>query len=407
MDDPTQDFKTVTELINASHLSTNSTIGAPTHIPIHGLPLVPSINLSAAYEFSSIDSLSQYYSAKTASVRYGRDSSQLVLQLETYISAMHGGYPCCLFQSGMAAINACIQVASKGRSTILTIGACYRKTLGLIEKKSAEIGASHIHLENFEEIHLLTLQKQDPLILIESPSNPFLKIVDIRRLKEIFPDSFLILDATLQGLLNDKVGLYNFADLTVASCTKYIGGHNDLLAGYVVASLPGIYQDIWETRSSCGGIIDNLSAYLLLRSLRTYDIRIATQLRNTELVLDFLSTNPLVEHIYYPGRFDNSHENEVFSDLYYHGGSLVTFKVSDAVSLEASIGTLLSTKMAPSFGSVDTLIEIPAYMSHWGKSKKELQTLGLDHRTVRLSVGLEPSDYIIKDLYRLLRHDSC
>ncbi|ROO32508.1 hypothetical protein SAHL_04935 [Salinisphaera orenii YIM 95161] len=225
--------------------------------------------------------------------------------------------------------------------------------------------------------------------------------MDLEAIRSQFPNAVIIYDNTFQGLVNDK-GQAEFADIIVGSCTKYIGGHNDLLAGYVSCADSEIYQKIWSARSSFGGILDNLSAYLLFRSLRTYDIRIAKGLENCLQVINFLEKSSAVVDIYYPGRNANRDQAELLERTQFHGGSVVTFRVEESVQLEDKFNRLNSTKMAPSFGSVDTLIEIPAYMSHWGKTLEELQELGLDFRTVRLSVGNEPVSYILDDLRILL-----
>jgi|SRR5690554_1041526 len=183
---------------------------------------------------------------------------------------------------------------------------------------------------------------------------------------------------------------------------KYIGGHNDVLGGVVACRTEGLYSDLWDQRSMRGGIIDNFSAYLLLRSLRTYDLRIERSLENVEQILDYLSQSPKVTKIYYPGRFENEHQKEIFDRSFNHGGAVITFRVDDKVSLKENMASLCSTKMAPSFGSVDSLIEIPKYMSHWGKSDEDVAKLGLDAYTVRYSVGNEPIKYLIDDLERLL-----
>ena len=152
-----------------------------------------------------------------------------------------------------------------------------------------------------------------------------------------------------------------------------------------------------------GGIIDNHSAYLLLRSLRTYDLRVNKTLENMSDVLKFLDDGRVVENIYYPGQYENAAQSALFESEHYHGGGVVTFRVSENVSLIQNLETLCSTKMAPSFGSVDSLVEIPMYMSHWGKSLDEVKKLGLDERTVRFSVGNEPIQYILNDLIKLLK----
>lgn len=393
-------MNSVTQVINEAHLSTNSTLGKCAEIVVCGEPLNPSINYSSAYAFKSIEELGAYHENKFDSFRYTRDSSLIVRQLEHYFSLMHGKHPALMFNSGMGAISACFSALVTSKSRIITFGSFYRKSLSIFQSYQKNFGVEYINVTNLDE--LKNLNSEDTLVLIESPSNPFLELVDIQAVKAALPDATIIFDTTFQGLLNSKSG-YQGVDIILASCTKYIGGHNDLLAGYVICQNPSLYPRVWDERSMRGGIIDNQSAYLLLRSLRTYDLRVNKTLENMSHVLKFLADSSAVENIYYPGQYENAVQSELFESEHYHGGGVVTFRVSKNVSLNQNLETLCSTKMAPSFGSVDSLVEIPMYMSHWGKSLDEVKKLGLDERTVRFSVGNEPIQYILNDLIKLLK----
>lgn len=394
--------QSVTQMINEAHLNTNSTLGNCSEIEVYGAPLNPSINYSSAYAFKSIEELGAYHENKFDSVRYARDTSLIVRQLEHYFSLMHNGKPSLMFNSGMGAISACFSAIINSKSTIVTFGSFYRKSLSIFRSYEQKFGVKYLNKRNLSD--LSRIDDSNTVVLLESPSNPFLELLDVAAIKKILPNATLVLDTTFQGLLNSK-SAYKDVDIILSSCTKYIGGHNDILAGIVVCQNEALYQNIWEERSMRGGIVDNQSAYLLLRSLRTYDLRINKTLENVSLVLKFLESNSLIEKIYYPGKYSNDHQSELFDKEHYHGGGVVTFKVCKKIDLRKNIQKLCSTKMAPSFGSVDSLIEIPMYMSHWGKSLNEVKKLGLDERTVRLSVGNEPIEYIINDLNRLLQID--
>lgn len=394
-------MKGVTAYLNEAHLENRSTIGDPANIRTYGNPLTPSINFSSAYAFRSLEDLGSYYGDVYNSVRYARDSSLLVRQLEQYFSLFHGGDRALLFNSGMAAISAALLTLVRRETTLVTFGSYYRKTFALIDGLCRHCGATHRHYRDLPAFDAAPPEGKNLLFFLETPSNPFLELLDVRQLRESHPAARIVVDATLQGLLNDK-GTLALADLSIMSCTKYIGGHNDVLAGLVVCHNAEIYPEVWNERSMRGGIIDNMAAYLLFRSLRTYDLRIAKALENTDQVLAFLASSPQVMRVHYPGHFANAGQRELFERTHHHGGALVTFEVREDVPLEKNIGSVCSMKMAPSFGSVDTLIEIPAYMSHWGKSAAELEALGLSRRTVRLAVGMEPFEYIRNDLVRIL-----
>ncbi len=394
-------MNSVTDIINNAHLSNNSTLGSCDEIEIYGSPLVPSLNFSSAYAFQSIKDLGKYHENKYESIRYTRDSSVIVKQVEHYLELMHDDAKTLLFNSGMSAIASTISTLVDKNTVIVTFGVFYRKSFSIIEDLDTKFDINNYNFNNIEDYIKMDFQDKKIIILLESPANPFLTLVDVEKIKEINPNTLIILDITLQGLVNCKND-FNGADLIVSSCTKYIGGHNDILGGFVICKNDFLFSKIWNERSMKGGIIDNFSAYMLLRSLRTYDIRMEKTISNMEQVLSFLDSNKYVLEIYYPGSYENKNQKELFEKTHYHGGGLVTFRVDKTIDLVANLEKLCSTKMAPSFGSVDSLIEIPAFMSHWGKSTDELEKLGLDDRIVRFSVGNEGIKFILADLEKVL-----
>jgi cystathionine beta-lyase/cystathionine gamma-synthase len=301
----------------------------------------------------------------------------------------------------MSAVAAAINTLSHNNIKIVTFGSYYRKTYSIIKNLKDKFGIIHEHYDSSNDYLKGDAGDEGTIFFVESPSNPFLRLIDIKKIRNKVPESKIILDTTFQGLLNDK-GFIQYADLIVVSCTKYIGGHNDLFGGIVACANDELYSRIWDERSMKGGIIDNMSAYLLLRSLRTYDLRIERSLENVKYILEFLENDKAIKKIYYPGAFENSDQSELFTKMHYHGGAVVTFEMNHNINLKKNISNLFSTKMAPSFGSVDSLIEIPIYMSHWGQSKEFVKSLKLNEYSVRLSVGNEPVEYIINDLKRLI-----
>jgi len=393
----------VTSVINDLHLSNNSTIGNNNLGDSLGSPLTPGVNFSSAYAFKTIEDLSRYHLNKRDNVRYARDSNDLTRQVEEYFSHFYDGSPAFIFNSGMAAISAALGVLLPTVSNVVTFGIYYRKTESLIKENCKKLGLYHVSCDSLDDVLSLKL-KGETLFFVENFSNPFLRVVDIAELKKVFPGSKILLDSTLQGLMNNRTEI-KYADIAVSSCTKYIGGHNDLLAGVLWVSEPRIVEEVWSHRSAYGTILDSFSAYFLLRSLRTYDLRMEKLLSNTAKVLEMLSESTAIEEIYYPFSFSNE-DQSALSSAYSHTGGVVSFKVKDSVKLENNFGQLCSIKMAPSFGSVDTLIEIPLYMSQGGRGNESMggkyDTTLMSNRFVRLSVGCEPIEYLNQDLNNLL-----
>jgi cystathionine gamma-synthase len=395
-------MKHVTKYINIAHLDTNSTIGSQKIDSQHGSPLTPSINFSSAYVFRTVEDLLNYHKDKYNSIRYTRDGTEIVLQVEKYFEFMHSESKCILFESGMSAISSALSSVISKNCKVITFGNNYRKTKQIIDKYEEMGVIESINYIRYDDLKAKPIKDKKIIFFIESPSNPFLRLANIADIRKHYPDAIIILDFTLQGLLNDK-NSFDFADILVTSCTKYIGGHNDLIGGLVVLNTKKYYEKIWAYRSMHGGNLDAISAFLLLRSLRTYDMRISTILSNTKKVLKFLESEENIVKIYYPGHYENSDQNILFTDSLYHGGGVITVESAHGIDLKSNIEKLKSIKMAPSFGSVDTLVEMPLYMSYWGASKENLCSININERIVRLSIGCEPIEFIISDIKRLFK----
>jgi cystathionine gamma-lyase / homocysteine desulfhydrase len=394
--------KYVTSYLNDLHLSNNSTIGSNDLGKSIGNPLNPSINLSSAYAFRTIDELNEYHDNKRDNTRYARDGNDLARQAEEYFGHIFDKSTCFLFNSGMAAVSCALNVLYNKIDNIVTFGVFYRKSEVIISDAVKRFSINHLNVVD-DEFSILSSLEGKTLFFIENFSNPFLRLTDVKKIKKEFPDSFIILDLTLQGLITNEEDSKH-ADIVVSSCTKYIGGHNDILAGVLSTKNKDLVKEVWDFRSSNGCILGSFESYLLLRSLRTYDLRIAQIEKNTNHVISFLKEHPKIKRIFYPFAFSNDDQAIMGKQYSFHGG-VISFEVIDEVNLERNIGKLCSTKMAPSFGSVDSLIEIPFFMSKREKGKideKHYHSLIFSKKFIRFSVGCEPFSYIYEDLNTLL-----
>lgn len=355
-----------------------------------GKPLSPPISTAAVHSFGSYASLAEYHNHRFAGQRYGRDSSDIVLDVEHSLEAMYGGrYRGLLFGSGMTAITAVLDTLMDEARTLYVPNEYYRKLRDLTNARWSPV-----------EYRDVTEIKPDgpALVWIESPSNPHVRIADyayIEALRRGCDDLRIVADLTLAGLANFNGPFWLF-DAEVHSCTKYAGGHNDLMAGLAMVN-PRHYTALWDRRSFAGGILDPWGAWLLARSLKTYDVRMERHLSNTDAVLGYLRDHLPAERIFYPS-------TSALRDYHDHGGAMVSFCVNEAdpIALTDRAAELDTIQMAPNFGSVDTLIEVPATMSHYGKTVEQLVAAGIEPNLVRLSVGIEPIDLILKDLCKLL-----
>ena len=401
-------LNTVTDFINQAHFANNSTLGKNVIGKKLGSALTPDINFSSAYAFTSFNDLASYHDDKLNNHRYSRDSTEITSQVEHYFELMHRNASCFLFRSGMSAIMASISVLINKVDTIVTFGIFYRKTQSILERISRLNKINLINLENFHDLDKYDFRdRDDVLFLVENPSNPFLSLIDLKDLRNKFQKSKIIVDFSLAGLLNHKN--LHLADVAVTSCTKYIGGHNDLLAGLVVTNNKDYEVDLWQYRSMAGSLCDPFSTFLLLRSLRTYDLRIKKMLNNIKLAIESISSNKKIKNIFYPGSYFNKHEEIIFKETLNHGGSVLSFEVDKNINLIENMENLRSIKMAPTFGSVDSIVEIPLYMSRgkdYDPSKDYgnlLDNLLMSKNLARLSIGCEPWEFLSQDLEILLK----
>jgi cystathionine gamma-synthase len=246
------------------------------------------------------------------------------------------------------------------------------------------------------------IQSNTRLLLSESPTNPYLRTLDLIRFAEISRKYKVksIVDATFATPLNVQPITFG-VDLVVHSATKYLGGHNDLLAG-VVAGEAGLIASLRNALGVLGGIADPSNAALLLRGLKTLALRIAKQNTNGQVVAEFLESHSQIEKVWYPGL--PSHPDHQIAKKQMKGyGGVVSFTVKGYLDATSRfIDALQIPLIAASFGGVESLVEQPALMSFYELSTQERLAVGISENLVRLSLGIEDVDDLIADLDQAL-----
>ncbi len=368
------------------------------------------ISCTATFAFESSAELRDHFEGRIEREEYGRYGNPTVRAAEQKLAALEdptrrfASTDAVLFGSGMAAITtALIALLKKGDHVVLT-GEGYRRTRSFVTQVLARFGIDHtIAAANAEAISR-AIEPRTRVVFTESPTNPYLRVVDlpaIAALKKRFPRVKLLIDATFATPVNQRP-LEQGADLVLHSCTKYLGGHNDLLAGVVVGD-PSLVSLVRETRDVLGGVLDPHSAYLLIRGLKTLPLRVERQNVTALGIARWLETQPTVERVFYPGLASHP-DHAIAQKLLSGSGGVVSFVLRDA-DLETTARALDACQLAtiaPSLGGVETLIEQPAIMSHYGLSTEERAALGIRDGLVRLSVGLEDPTDIRDDLARVL-----
>lgn len=368
--------------------------------------LTTPIVASATYAFRDTAELRDHFEGRSEREEYGRYGNPTVRAAEAKLAALEGADDAALFASGMAAITTTLLALVKSGDHVVLTSDCYRRTRQFVGKVLGRFGIESTLVEpnDFEALER-AIQPRTKLIVSESPTNPYLRLADIPRLAAVrdrHRGVKLLIDATFATPVNQRP-LSLGADLVLHSATKYLGGHNDLLAGAVCGKAP-IIEALKEFRGVLGGVLDPNPAYLLIRGMKTLGLRVERQNATALALARWLETHPAVERVYYPGL--ETHPDYAIGRAQMTGfGGVVSFLVRGALD-EASrvIDACRLATLAPSLGGVETLIEQPALMSFYELTTEQRLAIGIRDNLVRLSVGIEDERDIRADLEQALAH---
>lgn len=325
-------------------------------------------------------------------LKYSREDNPTVNLLEKRMAALEGGEDCLAFSSGMAAISTLVMGTLSKGDTILTSKEIYGATLILfrsLEKFGIKVEAV---LNESVQDHI---RRGTKMVFVETITNPVLKVSDIPSLIKTCKEegAIMVVDNTFATPVNFRPLEFG-ADYVVESATKYLGGHNDVIAGILAGS--GLDQ-IWEWRRNLGGSLDPFAAYLVLRGLKTLKLRVQEHNRRAQEVAEYLEGHRKVKRVHYPG-LRSSRYFEVASRFMKGFGGVVAFQVEGGEKAQKLLRSFRLIKTAPSLGGAETLITHPASSSHKNISPAERKELGIEDGLLRISVGLEDIEDIIRDL---------
>lgn len=362
------------------------------------------IACTATYAFRSSAELRDHFEGRTHREEYGRYGNPTVRAGEEKLAALEAAGDAALFASGMAAITTTLFALLKQGDHVVLTSDGYRRTRAFVTQLLGRYGVEHsIAPAGDARAVAAAVSERTRVVLTESPTNPYLRVLDLPALREALgPRSRakVLVDATFATPINQRP-LTQGADLVLHSCTKYLGGHNDLLAG-VVAGDQGLVSVVREARDVLGGVLDPHAAYLLLRGLKTLPLRVARQNATALEIARWLETRPEVAEVFYPG-LESHPDHAVASRLLSGCGGVVSFVLrADLDTTARALDACRLATIAPSLGGVETLIEQPAIMSYYGLSGEQREALGIRDGLVRLSVGVEDPADIRADLERVL-----
>ena len=280
----------------------------------------------------------------------------------------------------------------------------YKKTLEFCNSYLGRFGieCTIVPFGDYDKLES-SIKKNTRLILSESPTNPYLNVFDLNLLREIARrhNVITLIDSTFATPYNQRPLEYGI-DLVIHSATKYLAGHNDILAGAVLGSSE-LVTPIRNLHKSMGGVIDPHCCYLLLRGIKTFPLRIQRQNESTLKIARYLESHPMVDRVYYP--FLESHKHhKIAIEQMKGGGGVVSFEIKgDIETSNHLLDSLNMIYIAPSLGGVETLITHPATVSYYDYTREERYRLGVTDTLFRLAVGIEDPDDIIADLDQALK----
>jgi len=303
----------------------------------------------------------------------------------------------------MSAITTTLFAILKSGDHIILTDDAYKRTLDFALKclERFNIDCTVVKMGDYEAIEK-AITPNTKIFFSESPTNPYLNIMDLDKLMKIFKGRgiLVISDSTFATPYNQKPLEYGI-DLVIHSATKYLGGHNDLLSG-VVLGRKELTSSIREYLKITGGCIDPHSSYFLIRGLKTFELRMQRHNENGQRVAEFLEKHPKVKRAYYPGLKSHPQYNIAKKQMKGFGG-VVTFEVKDDVKYVLDILSKLKIIcIGPSLGGVESLITHPATVSYYKSTREERLALGIKDGLIRLAVGIENAEDIIEDLNQAL-----
>ena len=367
------------------------------------VPLTTPIYETSTFVFENAAEVKAYNEGRSAKYLYSRYSNPTVASVEQKLAALDRAESALLFSSGMGATATTLMAHVKAGDEVICSAAIYGGTLHLLNDLLSRFGVEprFVSLEELEAPERL-LHDRTRLLWFESPINPTLRCVDIKRIAAACRarNVMSVIDNTFASPINQQP-LALGVDLSMQSATKYLNGHSDVTGGVVTGSRK-LVEPIDKIRRLLGTVMDPYPAYALGRGLKTLPLRIARHNANAQAVAEFLANDRRVSRVYYPGL--PSHPDHDIAKCQMTGfGGMVCFDLDGQYDRAARLYDRLRViKRAASLGGVESLISMPVLTSQWGHSDEQLQKAGVTKGMLRLSVGLEDAADLIDDLDQAL-----
>jgi len=369
-----------------------------------GDSITDPIYCASTFTFPDTQSVIDYIEQQQDREEYGRYGNPGERVAERKLAALEGAEAAVLFSSGMAAIVGLLMAKLNAGDEVIFFDECYHRSREFCSKHLARFGVTtrQVRACDYDAMEA-AITRKTKLLVSESPTNPHLSIVDLDRFASIGHRHGIetLIDATLATPYNLRPVAAGI-DYVLHSVTKYLAGHNDLLAGVVVGTTEKL-ESIRNLRGIMGAVNSPQNCYLLCRGLKTFELRMRRHNENGQRVAEFLASHSRVEKVYYPGLPSHPYLEIARAQMRGFGG-LVTFLVKDADWRATAdiVDAVKIPRIAPSLGGVESLIEQPLVMSYYQCTPEERRQFGIPDNMIRLACGIENPDDLIADLEQAL-----
>lgn len=370
-----------------------------------GDAITDPIFCASTYTFTDTQSVIDFIEKNQTREEYGRYGNPGEKVVERKLAALEGAEDAVLYSSGMAAIVGLLMSKLSACDEVVFFDECYHRSREFCTKHLSRFGvvSRQVRTGDYEAMEA-AITPHTKLLISESPTNPHMSCIDLERFAQLGREYGVetLIDATLATPYNLRP-IAAGVDYVLHSATKYLGGHNDLLAG-VVCGAKDKLEPVRKLRGIMGAVNGPQNIYLLSRGLKTFELRMQRHNQNGQRVAEFLESHPRIERVLYPGLPSHPYF-EIARETMRGFGGLITFYVKNADWRETAniVDAVKIPRIAPSLGGVESLIEQPLVMSYFQCTPEERREYGITDNMIRLSCGIENTEDLIADLEQALR----
>ncbi|HPE53956.1 MULTISPECIES: PLP-dependent aspartate aminotransferase family protein [Mesotoga] len=363
--------------------------------------LNPPIYMTSTFTFTDLQQAEDTFSFKRRAYVYTRGGNPTINLFEQRLATLENGVDGVAFSSGMAAISSVVMSFAAAGDSLVAHRNLYGSTFGFLNHLITNYGVKtkFINMTDLNAVEK-AITSETKLIYLETPTNPALEIIDIEALAKIAHSNGVkvVVDNTFATPVFQRPLDFG-ADVVLHSATKYISGHGDVIGGFATSKDFDYVQKLkFGYMCELGGVMSPFNAWLLLRGMKTLGLRMERHEKNAREIANFLRNRPEVVKVSYPG-FEDHPGHDIASRQMEGFGGIISFELKGPrENAESFVRNLKLIKLAVSLGDAETLVEVPAMMTHRDYPEEELHEFGFSNKTVRISAGLEHYSDLLNDI---------